>query len=284
MTPTDLPLGATVGAGDAAVRVEGDAAPVTVIVPTYNRADLIGQALDSLLGQTLPPKEILVVVDGSTDGTMAVLEAYGERIRVVRTENGGKARALNLGLSLAGQPFVWIFDDDDVACPDALERLHAALSASPEAGFSYGTLDTFFGAWPSPVSEPRTSYRSPSRCALYIAFMQDFFIWQGRDAGADGVLPRRGRVRRAVHPVAGLRDGPAAPAPVRGRGRPPRDLPSAPPPRRPRAEPRAPARHQGRGGVDRVPPHDRQGRSTTPIASRSSAASPTGRPSTRARR
>ncbi len=158
---------------------DGHAAPVTVVVPTYNRAALIGQAIDSLLQQTLPPKEVIVVVDGSTDGTMAVLEGYGERIRLVQTENGGKARALNLGLSLVSQPYVWIFDDDDVACPDALRWMHPALEARPEAGFSYGTLDMFYGAWPSPVTEPRISYQSPSRCALYVAFMQDFFIRQG---------------------------------------------------------------------------------------------------------
>jgi glycosyltransferase involved in cell wall biosynthesis len=173
------PRGEAAQAGDAADRAHGGTAPVTVIVPTYNRGALIGQALDSLLGQTLPPREVIVVVDGSTDDTMAVLGGYGERIRVVRTENGGKARALNLGLSMVSQPFVWIFDDDDVACPDALQRLYPALSARPEAGFSYGTLDTFLDAWPSPVTEPRISYQSESRCALYIAFMQDFFIWQG---------------------------------------------------------------------------------------------------------
>jgi hypothetical protein len=158
---------------------DSDSAPVTVIVPTYNRGALIGQAIDSLLQQSLPPKEVLVVVDGSTDDTMEVLGRYGDRLRVVRTENGGKARALNLGLSLASQPYVWIFDDDDVACPDALRWLYLALSASPEAGFSYGTLDMFYGDWPSPVTEPRITYHSPSRRALYIAFMQDFFIWQG---------------------------------------------------------------------------------------------------------
>lgn len=154
-------------------------APVSVIVPTYNRAGLIGQSIDSLLQQTLPPQEIIVVVDGSTDNTMDVLGRYGDRIRVVQTENGGKSRALNLGLSLVSQPYTWIFDDDDIACPDALKRLHAALEADADAGIAYGTLDIFSGDWPSPVGPPLACYQSQDRSALYIMLMQSFFIWQG---------------------------------------------------------------------------------------------------------
>lgn len=153
--------------------------PVTVIVPTYNRGPLIKQSIDSILGQTWLPQEIIVVVDGSTDETVNVLAMYADRIRVVSKPNGGKSSALNLGLSLANQPFIWIFDDDDIACPDALEHLYSTLSNTPEAGLSYGMLDRFYGDWPGEVTEPWLCYSSSDRVALYIKLMQDFFIWQG---------------------------------------------------------------------------------------------------------
>lgn len=157
----------------------GSTAPVSVIVPTYNRGHLIGQSIDSLLEQTLQPQEIIVVVDGSTDSTMDVLSRYGKRIRVVRTENGGKSKALNLALSMVSNPYTWIFDDDDIACPDALKRLYPVLEENPGIGISYGTLDTFSGDWPSAVGAPLTCFQSQDRCFLYLMLMQSFFIWQG---------------------------------------------------------------------------------------------------------
>ena len=159
--------------------INSSTAPVTVIIPTYNRADLIGQSIDSILDQTWRPHEIIVVVDGSTDDTAARLQPYADRVRVVVKENGGKSSALNLGLSMASQPYVWIFDDDDIATPDALRRLVLALEENPEAGFSYGLLDKFYGAWPGEVTDPLICYRSSDQRALYLKLMQDFFIWQG---------------------------------------------------------------------------------------------------------
>lgn len=159
--------------------INSNTAPVTVIIPTYNRADLIAQSIDSVLDQTWRPHEIIVVVDGSTDDTVTRLQPYADRVKVVVKENGGKSSALNLGLSMASQPYVWIFDDDDIATPDALRRLVLALEDNPEAGFSYGLLDKFYGGWPGEVTDPLICYRSADQRALYLKLMQDFFIWQG---------------------------------------------------------------------------------------------------------
>lgn len=114
----------------------------TVIVPTFNRAHFLEDCLQSLLSQTLPPHEILVIDDGSTDGTQILLRCYPQ-IKSVHTENQGKSAALNLALTLATGDRIWIVDDDDIACPDALERLTRGLDANPEAGFSYGRHDRF---------------------------------------------------------------------------------------------------------------------------------------------
>lgn len=153
--------------------------PVAVIIPTYNRSSYIAQSIQSILGQTVRPAEIVVVDDGSTDDTFSVLQQFSEDIRILHKENAGKSTALNEALSIITQPYVWIFDDDDIACRDALDRLYSALSSNPEAGLSYGTIDKFYGMWPAEVTAPLVCYMSDNRRALYIKLMQDFFIWQG---------------------------------------------------------------------------------------------------------
>lgn len=111
---------------------------VSVVVPTFNRERYLGECLDSLLAQTAAPHEILVIDDGSDDGTAELVARYGSRVRYIYKENGGKPRAVNLGLELARGDLIWIFDDDDVAMPDAIASRIAALEVTPGAGFVYG--------------------------------------------------------------------------------------------------------------------------------------------------
>lgn len=108
-----------------------------VIVPTFNRAGYIDECLRSLLAQTRPPDEIFVVDDGSTDDTAERVAAYRDRVRYVFTPNGGKSCALNLALDSVVADRYWLFDDDDVALPDALARLGEALDCDPGADFAY---------------------------------------------------------------------------------------------------------------------------------------------------
>ncbi len=110
---------------------------VSVIVPTYNRAAMLAECLQSLVGQTVAPHQLIVVDDGSQDDTPARVEAlraqYGDRLVHLRTENGGKPRALNLALPRVTSEWVWIFDDDDVALPMAIEVRLDALARMPDA-------------------------------------------------------------------------------------------------------------------------------------------------------
>ena len=112
---------------------------VTVIVPTFNRAQYLPACIESLIAQTNRAERIIVVDDGSTDETQAVLAGYGDRIEVVRQENGGKSSALNRALPLVDSAYVWIFDDDDVACPDAIGHHLKALNGGENRGFSYSS-------------------------------------------------------------------------------------------------------------------------------------------------
>jgi glycosyltransferase involved in cell wall biosynthesis len=102
---------------------EGRALPlVTAVIPTYNRADTVARAIDSVLGQTYPRIETIVVDDGSTDGTAAVLAGYGDRIRVVSQPNAGASAARNAGIRAASGEIVTFLDSDDRWLPAKTER------------------------------------------------------------------------------------------------------------------------------------------------------------------
>jgi hypothetical protein len=119
---------------------------VSVVLSTYNRARYLPDALDSLLDQTRPPDEIIVVNDGSTDNTNDVAVRYRGRVRYFRQpRNCGKSVALNYAIPLAQGSHICIFDDDDVALPDAIQSHVDALECHPEAVFSYSTNYVFAG-------------------------------------------------------------------------------------------------------------------------------------------
>ena len=107
----------------------------SVVVSTYNRRDLALRALRSLLQQDCPPSEceIIVVVDGSTDGTAAALRALGPRIYVVEQENRGLAGARNTG-ARASSGELLIFLDDDMLCLPELVREHIAAHQANQQG------------------------------------------------------------------------------------------------------------------------------------------------------
>ncbi|MBP6688347.1 MAG: glycosyltransferase family 2 protein [Hyphomonadaceae bacterium] len=115
----------------------------TVIIPTYNRSAYLLEMLDSLFAQTLPPAEIIVADDGSTDDTPEQMAKLGDRIRYVRKANSGKSDTLNQCIKLAQHPLIWIMDDDDVALPTGLEAMTRTLSGKPEIGFVYGRYKRF---------------------------------------------------------------------------------------------------------------------------------------------
>lgn len=116
---------------------------VTAIIPTYNRATYLRDCLSSVFGQTLPPAQVIVVDDGSKDSTRALVAEFGLRVQYLWKPNGGKSTALNLGLKHATGDLIWIFDDDDIAEPDFLQRAVRALQENPGYGFAYGDYDRF---------------------------------------------------------------------------------------------------------------------------------------------
>ena len=96
----------------------------SVIIPTYNAAETIGRAVESVLGQHLPAQEVIVVDDGSSDGTAAVVAAFGDRVRYLFQPNAGVSAARNAGVDAATGEWLAFLDADDWYYPDRL-RWHA---------------------------------------------------------------------------------------------------------------------------------------------------------------
>ncbi len=100
---------------------------VSVIVPCFRQARYLSGAIDSVLGQTYRPVEVIVVDDGSDDDTAAVAGGYGERVRYVRKANGGAASARNAGIRTAAGKYLLFLDADDLLHPEALGWLVEAM-------------------------------------------------------------------------------------------------------------------------------------------------------------
>ena len=114
---------------------------VSVIIPTYNRQIVISRAIESVLAQSLSPREVIVVDDGSTDGTADVLASFGDSIRSIRQNNQGQAVARNVGVDHASGDYVAFLDSDDWWNVDKLERqLEFFLSMNADACFHDFTL------------------------------------------------------------------------------------------------------------------------------------------------
>lgn len=110
---------------------------IAVVIPAYNRADLIGATLDSVLAQTLPPREVIVVDDGSTDDTAAVVQRYGAAVRYHRIENSGVCCARNVAVSLSTAPWIALCDSDDLWRPDKLESQVRLLRQAPDVEYVF---------------------------------------------------------------------------------------------------------------------------------------------------
>lgn len=116
---------------------------VSVIVPTYNCGQYIGQAIDSILGQTHPPEQIIVVDDGSTDDTEQVVRRYGpQRIEYIRQTNAGVSAARNAGLDAAIGDLVTFLDADDRWRPTFVERMRE-LMTNPAAVCAFANFVRF---------------------------------------------------------------------------------------------------------------------------------------------
>lgn len=110
---------------------------VSVIIPNYNRGRLVGETIANMIGQSLPPFEVIVIDDGSTDDSRDVIQSFGNKVKLLCQENQGPGAARNAGLKAANGEFVQFMDSDDLASLNKLE-VQAYAMRQLNADISYG--------------------------------------------------------------------------------------------------------------------------------------------------
>jgi glycosyltransferase involved in cell wall biosynthesis len=142
---------------------------VTVVIPAYNAERFLGETLASVFAQTVQPHEIIVVDDGSVDGTEAVARSFGDRIRFIKQENQGISGARNTAIREATGDWIAFLDADDLISPKKLEIQIQVIEANPGVVFTYTGFAYLFTdgttkempAFPSRDLWPALRYRQP---------------------------------------------------------------------------------------------------------------------------
>ncbi|WP_018866625.1 MULTISPECIES: glycosyltransferase [unclassified Thioalkalivibrio] len=127
---------------------------VSVIMPAYNTAAYIAESVDSVLDQDYPSVELIVVDDGSTDGTIEVLRAYGDRLTLLTQQNQGAAVARNAGIAAASGDYIAFIDSDDVWLPGKLAAQVGYMDQHPQIGMT-------FTAWHNWKPDPSGTFLKP---------------------------------------------------------------------------------------------------------------------------
>ena len=152
---------------------------VSVVIPAYNAEAFLGETLDSVLAQTYPNLEIIVVDDGSTDATPQLLENYSDRIRVLRQANAGQAAARNYGARETHGELLAFLDSDDLWDPDKITRQVDLLARFPEALAVYCDHRTIDDQGRLLASSAVLSYPRPSGDILMALLLGSCIITPG---------------------------------------------------------------------------------------------------------
>src|SRR5439155_16624014 len=129
---------------------------ISCIIPVFNGEKYLAEALDSIRAQTYRPIEIIVVDDGSTDGTRELVASYGDQVRYLWQPNSGPATDRNQGLSAASGEFVAFLDADDLWHPEKLERQMARFDARPDLDVCVAHVQNF---WIPELREEEARFR-----------------------------------------------------------------------------------------------------------------------------
>jgi glycosyltransferase involved in cell wall biosynthesis len=145
---------------------------VSVVIPAYNAASYIAAAIDSVLAQTRPVSEIIVIDDGSADSTQRIVSGYPQ-VKRFNQDRQGPSAARNVGIRRAQGEFVAFLDSDDLWHPQKIEKQLTALAAYPSAAFSFSTLASFY-------------MRDNVEVALEPYMPKDLRVWLKEKTNADG--------------------------------------------------------------------------------------------------
>jgi glycosyltransferase involved in cell wall biosynthesis len=151
---------------------------VTILIPVYNRAAMVADAVESCLAQTWRSTEILIVDDGSTDDLAGSLARFGAAVRVIRQANGGVSRARNTGIRAASGDFVHFLDSDNLLLPAAVARKVDGFARYPDAELCY-SLAEIQGNSPTPsvqIDPPDGSAHCPTVSLLAGRNLYPFYV------------------------------------------------------------------------------------------------------------
>ncbi|MCS6881930.1 MAG: glycosyltransferase [Oscillochloridaceae bacterium] len=149
---------------------------VSVIIPSYNSARYIASTVESALAQTYPAVEVIVVDDGSTDATQAVLAPYRSRITILHQTNRGPAAARNTGLRAAAGAYLLFLDSDDLLVPTSVAAKVAFLEQHPQYGLVYSAWTQISDDGARVLGEVRPSRQGDVLAALV---RREFFFFPG---------------------------------------------------------------------------------------------------------
>lgn len=151
---------------------------VTAIVPITGVSDGLAETLESLLSQTIPLGQIIVVSDHAASETEAVVKRFGSRIRMLSKPPGSRLAAVNHGLAVCTSDFVWIMDASSIAPIDAVSNLLVPFSTKPELGISYGRYQTITNR--KRANQQRltktSTYPSLQSRSVFTVMMEDAFL------------------------------------------------------------------------------------------------------------
>lgn len=170
---------------------------VAVVIPTYNHARFLSAAIESVLAQTRPVDEILVIDDGSSDVPGDVVVLY-PGVRIVHQANAGLSAARNRGALETSAQFVLFLDADDRLKPEAIALSLENLLSHPDAAFSYGGYELVYSSADSSIRKQRRATYYPSPTAAFGAFLEMNRV------GMHGTVLYR---REAIENVGGFNPG-----------------------------------------------------------------------------
>jgi hypothetical protein len=139
---------------------------------------MLAECINSILAQSRPVQQIIVVNDGSTDNTIELVQSYGDRLVLLNKANAGKSSALNLALKHCECDYIWICDDDDLAVPDGVEQLADVLDRDHGVGFAFGTYQIFYHNGLNYSHSKPTESGLDDEPNVCLRFLEEMFTYQ----------------------------------------------------------------------------------------------------------
>ena len=172
---------------------------ISAIIPVYNTEMLVGRCIDSVLAQTFPDWELILVDDGSKDGSLNVLKEYEKkdsRLKVFHQENAGPGLARNTGIKKAKGDYIVFFDSDDVIKQDYFEKL--SKETAEVVFIDINQVDEHFNIL---HEEHMSDYRSLSKDDLIRGQMTGKILWGGVRKAVKRELLQKNRIEFTEHKI-----------------------------------------------------------------------------------